>query len=94
MGIEVYVPAWRPGARRSIGAGNVTAGQPLKVALLANGKPNSAELLERLAHRLGQQMVVAEVRSWRKPSISVPPTPEQFDEIVGWADVGLVAVGD
>jgi hypothetical protein len=95
MGIEAYVPAGRAseGPPNRV-AGNVTGAEPLKVALVANGKPNSAELLDVLARRVGERLAVAAVRAWRKPSVSVPPTPEQFDEIVAWADVALVAVGD
>ena len=94
MGIEAYVPGWRAGDQPATTAPNVSATAPVKVALVANGKPNSVELLDRLAHRVGERLEVAAVRAWRKPSVSVPPTPEQFDEIVAWADAALVAVGD
>jgi hypothetical protein len=96
MGIEAYVPAQRTGERPAAVAGTVTGAEPLDVALLANGKPNSVELLDALVRHLREDghLPVAEARSWRKSSVSVPPTPEQFDEIVGWADVALVAVGD
>jgi hypothetical protein len=94
MGIEAYVPAWRAGAQPTTVAANVTGTEPLRMALVANGKPNSVELLDALARHVGERLPVAEVRTWRKPSVSVPPTPEQLDEILGWADVALVAVGD
>ncbi len=85
---------WRASEQPIGGAPNVTGTGPLKLALVANGKPNSAELLDALARRVGERLAVAEVRTWRKPSVSVPPTAEQFAEIVGWADAALVAVGD
>ena len=94
MGIEAYVPAWRSDERPAATAPNVDGAAPLKVALVANGKPNSVELLDALVRRVGEQLPVAEVRTWRKPSVSVPPTPDQLDEIVGWADAALVAIGD
>jgi hypothetical protein len=94
MGIEAYVPAWRASAQPHAVAANVTGADPLHVALVANGKPNSVELLDALAGHVGDRLAVGEVRTWRKPSVSVPPTAEQFAEIVAWADVALVAVGD
>jgi hypothetical protein len=94
MGIEAYVPAWRSSERPKAPAANVTGDAPVKVALVANGKPNSAELLEALARHVGERLAIADVRTWRKASVSVPPSPEQLAEIVGWADVALVAIGD
>ena len=94
MAVEVHLPGWRADERARGTAPNVRGEQPVHVALVANGKPNSVELLQCLAPRVAEELPVADVRGWRKDSVSVPPTPAQFDEIVGWADVALVAVGD
>ena len=64
------------------------------VALVANGKPNSMALLDALAARLARQIDVAEVRRYRKPSVSVPPTDGDLAEIAEWAHAVLTAVGD
>ena len=48
------------------------ANEPHNVALVANGKPNSMELLDALASRLASRIDVREVRRYRKPSVSVP----------------------
>ena len=70
------------------------AAGPVRLALVANGKPNSAELLEAMARHMRHHLRVAEVRLWRKPSVSVPPTDQDVAEIGEWADAVLAAVGD
>lgn len=84
------------GARRAAAslAPPPAPGAPWRLALVANGKPNSAELLDLLAERLARRVPVAEVRRYRKPSVSVPPTAEQLDDIAAFATVALHAVGD
>lgn len=67
---------------------------PLRLALLANGKPNSVELLDAMAHHLERHLPVAEVRRWRKPSVSVAPPDGDMHEIAEWAHAALTAVGD
>ena len=37
---------------------------------------------------------VAEIRRYRKPSVSVPPTDGDLAEIAEWAHAVLTAVGD
>jgi hypothetical protein len=64
------------------------------VALVANGKPNSMELLDALAERLAHRIDIAEIRRYRKPSVSVPPTDGDLAEIAEWAHAVLTAVGD
>jgi len=72
----------------------VVGDEPLNVALLANGKPNSVELLDAMARHLGEHLPIAEVRRWRKESVSVPPSQADVAEIAEWADAVLAAVGD
>jgi hypothetical protein len=52
------------------------------------------ELLDALAQRLSSHIDVREVRRYRKPSVSVPPTDEDMAEIAEWAHAVLTAVGD
>lgn len=68
--------------------------EPHNVALVANGKPNSMELLDALATRLASRIDVREVRRYRKPSVSVAPTDHDMAEIAEWAHAVLTAVGD
>ena len=69
-------------------------GDPHNIALVANGKPNSMELLDALATRLASRIDVREIRRYRKPSVSVPPTGDDMAEIAEWAHAVLTAVGD
>jgi hypothetical protein len=68
--------------------------EPHNVALVANGKPNSMELLDALVARLASRIDVREVRRYRKPSVSVAPTDDDMGEIAEWAHAVLTAVGD
>lgn len=70
------------------------AGSPLRLALVSNGKPNAAELLDAVAGELSKRWPGLEVRRWRKHSVSVPPDAEQVAEIAEWAHATLNAVGD
>lgn len=67
---------------------------PVRLALIANGKPNSAELLDALAVHLDRHLAVGPVRRWRKPSVSVAPPESDQHEIAEWAHAALTAVGD
>ena len=67
---------------------------PHNIALVANGKPNSMELLDALATRLAARIDVREVRRYRKPSVSVAPADDDMAEIAEWAHAVLTAVGD
>lgn len=69
-------------------------GGPHNIALVANGKPNSMELLDALATRLATRIEVREVRRYRKPSVSVAPADHDMAEIAEWAHAVLTAVGD
>jgi hypothetical protein len=68
--------------------------RPFNLALVANGKPNSMELLDLLAERLTSRLPVHAVRRYRKPSVSVAPDLRDLEEIAEWADAVLTAVAD
>lgn len=67
---------------------------PVRLALVANGKPNSVEILAALADELRSRVTHLEVRSYRKSSVSIAPEPEDMREIAEWASAVLAAVGD
>ncbi len=81
-------PSHRPSAR----AHDPSA--PVRLALIANGKPNSVELLDALADELRTRFVGLEVRRYRKSSVSIAPEPEDVRDIAEWASAVLAAVGD
>src|SRR5687768_4710910 len=67
----------------------------LRIGLLANGKPNSQELLDALLDELkaAPGVSVREVLRVCKASVSIPPSPEDFRRLVAETDLVLVAVG-
>jgi hypothetical protein len=68
----------------------------IRVGLLANGKPNSQELLDALLEELKArpEVSVGEVVRVCKASVSVPPDPRDMQRLVENTDLVLVAVGD
>ena len=91
MSISTLRPVPRPRATdpTHVVAPPLRAGEPHNVALVANGKPNSMELLDALAERLSSRIDVREVRRYRKPSVSVAPTEHDMAEIAEWAHAVL-----
>ena len=88
------VPRPRDTDPTRVAARALRVNEPHNVALVANGKPNSMELLDSLAARLASRVDVREVRRYRKPSVSVAPTDDDMAEIAEWAHAVLTAVGD
>ena len=88
------VPRPRTADPTHVRAGALRPDGSYNVALVANGKPNSMELLDALASRLVARVDVREVRRYRKPSVSVAPTDDDMAEIAEWAHAVLTAVGD
>ena len=96
MSISTLRPVPRPRDTdpTRVAARALRVNEPHNVALVANGKPNSMELLDALAARLASRTDVREVRRYRKPSVSVAPTDDDMAEIAEWAHAVLTAVGD
>ena len=88
------VPRPRDSDPTHVRAGALRADESYNVALVANGKPNSMELLDARASHLAARVDVREVRRYRKPSVSVAPTDDDMAEIAEWAHAVLTAVGD
>jgi hypothetical protein len=64
------------------------------VGLLANGKRNSMELLDRLEEILAERYGVRQVLRETRPNVSRPAPPEIVDRLVANADLVLTAIGD
>jgi hypothetical protein len=77
-----------------IAAPPLDASAPTRLALVANGKPNSVEILGAVAQELRSRVPHLEVRSYRKGSVSVALEPDDVREIAEWANAVLAAVGD
>jgi hypothetical protein len=99
MTVRVLRPVHDPArlvAPRRAAAPAWTPASPLHLALVANGKPNSVELLDALADELDRELpgTTVEVRRYRKGSVSVPPDAADVEEIAHWATAVLAALGD
>jgi len=81
-------PATVPRAPRPASLAGATVG------LLANGKSNGMELLERLALYLRQRHGVSEVLRVAKTNASAPVSDEDADLLVKHCAVVVTAVGD
>ena len=79
---------------RRVAAPPLDVRAPTRLALVANGKPNSVEILDALAHELRSRVPHLQVRRYRKGSVSVAPEPHDVREIAEWASAVLAAVGD
>ena len=88
------VPRPRTGDPSRVLAPALSRDRAHNIALVANGKPNSMELLDALVARMANRIEIAEIRRYRKPSVSVPPTDADLAEIAEWAHAVLTAVGD
>jgi hypothetical protein len=84
----------RPAVSGRTLAAAIAPGRRLRLALLSNGKPNGAELLDHIAMRLRSIEEVGEVRRYRKASVSVAPSESDSAEIRRWADAVITAIGD
>src|SRR5262245_43658146 len=64
------------------------------VGLLANGKRNGDQLLERVAAALSEQYQLKDVRRWAKPNVTRPAPEPMFLEMVEQVDLVITAIGD
>jgi hypothetical protein len=64
------------------------------LALLDNGKPNAALLLEQVAERLRRRFDLREVLMFTKPTSGTPVEQTQIEEIIATCDFAVVALGD
>lgn len=64
------------------------------VGFIDNAKPNFHNLVDDLAELLTQNYGVRQVVTRRKPSASVPATPEVLEELARTCDVVITGSGD
>lgn len=93
--VEVVTPTAEPARTEAAMAPAPAIREGLRIALLSNGKVNGSELLAAIGRHLAELVPAGlELRHYRKPSVSVPPDPADFEEIVDWADAAICAIGD
>jgi hypothetical protein len=93
-GVDVIVPTVAADAPPVSTADPLTVRPNLTVALLSNGKVNGTELLAAIGRALNSLVPGIHFKHYRKPSVSVPPEPSDFDDIVRTADAAICAIGD
>lgn len=64
------------------------------VGLVDNGKPNSAELLRKVADRMAAEHPGLQFKYYRKPELSKPAPPALLDQLAAECEVAVVGVGD
>lgn len=64
------------------------------LGLLDNSKPNSGELLKKVAVLLTERYPDLQVKYYRKPGAYRPAAPVLLDQMVAECDVALVGIGD
>ena len=94
MGLQILSPDGRVGDRRvSLApAPEVLAGR--RLAILDNGKPGAAHLMERVAERLVERAGVEFVGTRRKRTAATPCQDELIDALTEEADLVLTGSAD
>lgn len=70
------------------------SGRVHTLGLLDNGKPNSGELLQKVATLLTELYPEIEVKYYRKPGAYRPAPSALLDQLVAECDTALVGIGD
>lgn len=78
--------------------GGTTAARPdsldgVVVGLVSNGLGRSDEILDRVAKELEQLQPIARVVRVRKPSVSVPPDPIDWEKLINEVTVAVAGFG-
>jgi hypothetical protein len=64
------------------------------LALLDNGKPNGAALLQEVARQLRMRHALRDVLMYTKPYFGTPVEPTQTQRIFEECDFAITAIGD
>jgi hypothetical protein len=64
------------------------------LGLLDNGKPNSDQVLRRVAALLSERRPELQVKYYRKPGAYRPAPPALLDQVAAECDSVLVGIGD
>jgi hypothetical protein len=63
------------------------------VGLVSNGLGRSDDILERVAKELAQHHAISRVVAVRKPSVSVPPDPIDWEKLINEVTVAVAGFG-
>jgi hypothetical protein len=63
------------------------------VGLVSNGLGRSDEILDRVAQELTQHHPITRVVAVRKPSVSVPPDPMDWEKLINEVTVAVAGFG-
>jgi hypothetical protein len=63
------------------------------IGLVSNGLGRSDDILERVAKELEQLQPIARVVTVRKPSVSVPPDPIDWEKLINEVTVAVAGFG-
>ena len=67
--------------------------QGVVVGLVSNGLGRSDDILRRVAEEIGQLQPIARVVAVRKPSVSVPPDPIDWEKLINEVTVAVAGFG-
>jgi hypothetical protein len=63
------------------------------IGLVSNGLGRSDEILDRVAKEIEQHQSIARVVRVRKPSVSVPPDPIDWEKLINEVTVAVAGFG-
>jgi hypothetical protein len=63
------------------------------IGLVSNGLGRSDEILDRVAQEIQQLQPIARVVKVRKPSVSVPPDPMDWEKLINEVTVAVAGFG-
>jgi hypothetical protein len=67
--------------------------QDVVVGLVSNGLGRSDDILDRVAKEIEQLQPIARVVAVRKPSVSVPPDPIDWEKLINEVTVAVAGFG-
>ncbi len=78
--------------------GGQTAARPdslrdVTIGLVSNGLGRSDDILDRVAKEIEQLQPIARVVAVRKPSVSVPPDPMDWEKLINEVTVAVAGFG-
>ena len=94
MAFIMLDPTGQPGQRVTTMAQRRPTPAGLRIALLANGKPNSDTLLWKVATLLRDQYEVEVARLVVKPNAGRPADGDMLSDLLQGVDAAITAIGD
>ena len=93
MAVEYLDPRAEPGRPIAPYGLRITAGEPVVLALLANGFPDSVKFLDEVETALGPLAMPLRVRRYAKSNASVPAEDQLLDGIAAECSATVTAYG-